>query len=680
MYSKLKNFLLTGNREENLNYFMQNFRLSNLHWKDRYKYSIWSVLIILLLIVVYFPVAFLGYLPDRVKYNSNLDISNEINSDTSWNPRLYAGTPWLWDHNLFENDLSAFFRTISGYLLDWRIIYLIIAALGVYTLLVFLGLKSNISFLTGIAFGFSPYLFRLLFQGNDSLFRSMALLPFIILFIQYLAKRKSILALGSLSFFLFLFFREMQLESIYILSLVLIIFLVKEFIRSVLEKKYQNLIVFIPLLILSLVLAIIPSLIHYLSLYDFSKLAATGFNEPNLFLVTKAVVPFLSIFITVLLLYYIIQKKKERKPSLNPIKYLFALFLVLSIIFFILGLSNLIPISEELYLITFCLTFILGSGYLYRKGFFSLTLFVILLSLVFLGFFILNFQGFYHRLSNRDLIKYNHKTSLTDDFLDNDKEMYRIYPLGDAFYENRWSHSNQTIGGSKYPVLKRYADILRCCLTAEIENRVPINWNILKMLNVKYVLYDNKLSLDNLDYSFYDLKKDITVYQNVEYLPRCWFVERTEEINNPKSIMRRLNDPNFDPEKVAIVEKEPGLINLPEESSVKLIQYEDEKIIYGVETDTLSYLILSEIYYEPGWKAYLDNLEIEIYPTNYILTGVIIPKGSHRLEFYFLQGRRKLANILGILGILLILTLIIIGTIIYRNVNYRGEIVYHLKT
>jgi uncharacterized membrane protein YfhO len=71
--------------------------------------------------------------------------------------------------------------------------------------------------------------------------------------------------------------------------------------------------------------------------------------------------------------------------------------------------------------------------------------------------------------------------------------------------------------------------------------------------------------------------------------------------------------------------------------------------------------VFSEIYYPKGWKAFIDDDEVEILRANYILRALLIPQGAHKIEFRFEPKAYYVGNIImWISSIILILILLFI--------------------
>ena len=48
-----------------------------------------------------------------------------------------------------------------------------------------------------------------------------------------------------------------------------------------------------------------------------------------------------------------------------------------------------------------------------------------------------------------------------------------------------------------------------------------------------------------------------------------------------------------------------------------------------------SLLVLSEIYYKPGWKCKINGEDTKIYQANHVLRSVYVPDGKHEVVFYY---------------------------------------------
>ncbi|MDZ4122137.1 MAG: hypothetical protein U1C33_06920, partial [Candidatus Cloacimonadaceae bacterium] len=239
---------------------------------------------------------------------------------------------------------------------------------------------------------------------------------------------------------------------------------------------------------------------------------------------------------------------------------------------------------------------------------------------------------------------------------------------------------HQTVDGYSAAKLKRYDDFLRTNLHPQFNRykevleryAVEVPTPVHDMLSVKYFVVADTLALrgvmpqKNLVYT--NPFSRIKIYENLSVLPRAWFVENVEVVPVADSILALMNGMEFDPERVAYIETPIEGLEAPRNASAKQSMAELHELRYDVKTDTKSLLVLSEVYYPAGWKAYLNDEEIEILPVNYILRGIAVPAGEHELKLVF--APESYGNSVKLSGIGLIMTLLCLAgglAIYYKN-------------
>jgi uncharacterized membrane protein YfhO len=65
--------------------------------------------------------------------------------------------------------------------------------------------------------------------------------------------------------------------------------------------------------------------------------------------------------------------------------------------------------------------------------------------------------------------------------------------------------------------------------------------------------------------------------------------------------------------------------------------------------------VFSEIYYPKGWDAYIDGNLTPHTCVNYVLRGMEIPAGKHKVEFKFEPKAYKTGNTIAMFGSILVL-------------------------
>src|SRR5690606_41632915 len=70
-------------------------------------------------------------------------------------------------------------------------------------------------------------------------------------------------------------------------------------------------------------------------------------------------------------------------------------------------------------------------------------------------------------------------------------------------------------------------------------------------------------------------------------------------------------------------------------TSIILTQYSPNHMTYGSEYIHPGLADFSEMYYPNGWNVYIDGQLKEHFRVNYVLRGLEVPAGKHKIEFKF---------------------------------------------
>ncbi len=154
------------------------------------------------------------------------------------------------------------------------------------------------------------------------------------------------------------------------------------------------------------------------------------------------------------------------------------------------------------------------------------------------------------------------------------------------------------------------------------------------LANVKYLISDSPVK----DTMFYRevYKGSSIVYENKLAMPRAFFVDEYK-VETGINILNNIKNVSFNPYTTAFTEKELGVaIEKPDSTAyARIISFGIHDIEYEVNAGGNNLLVLNEIYYPAGWKAYIDGKETEIYKTNYFQRSIVVPKGKHKIEMKF---------------------------------------------
>ena len=107
------------------------------------------------------------------------------------------------------------------------------------------------------------------------------------------------------------------------------------------------------------------------------------------------------------------------------------------------------------------------------------------------------------------------------------------------------------------------------------------------------------------------------------------------------------------------------------EGTVTMKSYAPNAIEYSAKIKGDQLVVFSEIYYKDGWTAFVDGKEQEILKVNYLLRGLEMKDGTHKVEFKFDIPEYHSASKMAYAGSMLIL--LFIGWGIYSSVRARKD-------
>ena len=155
-------------------------------------------------------------------------------------------------------------------------------------------------------------------------------------------------------------------------------------------------------------------------------------------------------------------------------------------------------------------------------------------------------------------------------------------------------------------------------------------------MNVKYIISQTPMHNPSLSIIHEISGTSMYVYRNENFLPRGYFVKNTRVISNAMDRLNFMNSGKFSPGDEAILHDTLDLnIDFNGEKSAVLKEFKPGHVRWDLQSSASSLFVISESYYKPGWKAFVNGEEAPIYQTNHILRSVYVPKGDVTVIYKF---------------------------------------------
>ena len=197
---------------------------------------------------------------------------------------------------------------------------------------------------------------------------------------------------------------------------------------------------------------------------------------------------------------------------------------------------------------------------------------------------------------------------------------YRVLDLSrNPFTDANTSLYHNSIGGYHAAKLMRYQEVIERQFTN------AINEDVLDMLNTRYIITSDGESER--------MQNRSTAAGN------AWIVDRITYVKTAEEEMNAID--SFNPKEVAIVSEEfKPLINgsklgTSQDATIELVNYRPDHLIYEYSAPRDVLAVFSEVWYDKGWHAYVDGVEIPYFRADYLLRAAQLPSGNHKVEFKF---------------------------------------------
>ncbi|ACF10590.1 conserved hypothetical protein [Chlorobaculum parvum NCIB 8327] len=252
-------------------------------------------------------------------------------------------------------------------------------------------------------------------------------------------------------------------------------------------------------------------------------------------------------------------------------------------------------------------------------------------------------------------------------FLSSREGLFRIYPVGRLFSENKFSVAGiESTGGYHAAKLGVYQELL-----SRTENLA--NLDVLRMLNVRYVVSPQPLHAEELKpvasgaLSLVSGQVPVAVYELSGAMPRAWFAPQADAVQSEAAAVEAVMQGGGSDGGV-FVEAAPWQgVKRFAPGEVLSMQRSAESITMKVRADGEALLVLSEVWYPQGWKLTVDGRAQQALKVDGVIRGVIVPPGEHEVRFVYDRSRFETGRMVSTVATLLSLGLIVAGSVLGRG-------------
>ncbi len=236
------------------------------------------------------------------------------------------------------------------------------------------------------------------------------------------------------------------------------------------------------------------------------------------------------------------------------------------------------------------------------------------------------------------------KTKADELILQDKSPDYRVLNFTTStFDENNTAYWHKSVGGYHAAKLRRYQEMIDRHIKPEMQavfkeiaasggkmDSVDAGkFQVLNMLNTKYFIFP------------VNQQGETAPILNPHAFGNAWFVDQVQYVGNANEEIDAVGKADLKNTAIVDAKFKEALKGATEglradsASTVKLVSYAPNHLIYETSSPKDGVVVFSEIYYQPGWQATIDGQPADIARANYILRAMNVPAGTHTIEMRF---------------------------------------------
>ncbi|MBQ6253656.1 MAG: hypothetical protein IJK05_03245 [Bacteroidales bacterium] len=219
---------------------------------------------------------------------------------------------------------------------------------------------------------------------------------------------------------------------------------------------------------------------------------------------------------------------------------------------------------------------------------------------------------------------------------------YRVVDLtADIFNDSFTPYWHKSVGGYSPAKLQRYQDLIERYISKEIED-IYSSLSGASTIEEMERIFPEKKVLSALNTKYFIVNAGAPALTNRHAFGNAWFVDSVVEAANPDEEIGLIG--STDLRATAIIGADfkdavPPVIlseakDLP--GTIRMTYYSPNELRYHYSILVSRPVVFSEIYYPEGWSASVESgEEVDLFRTDWVLRGAVLPAGEHDLVMRF---------------------------------------------